>query len=596
MKKKVFLITTALEETWKSNQPFLFLGTWCLRYQRKEVWEKLNAETLKFHWADYYKLESDYHYLNEFEARLIPDLTSWLNKYHGVEHSQRYWHILVGPWLTYFLHIVFERWESIRVATEQYDITGTTIVSYNEAANIPKDMFEFALCMGTDQWNHFIFSEICKFFIENEKLIYLDLANNTQENEQLPSPPAFSLKGKIAGALLGSFKKLAARFTRNNTYFICSSYMGMKAETLLNLKLGQLPTFYELVFPTKINPDNGVRRVASFEYSSGSRFEEFFAGMISKQIPTCFLEGYEIMLKDVTALPFPCAPKLIFTSNFLAFDSLAMAYTAAQVDLGAKIVHGQHGGYGIPAFMSAFNHEKSIADRFISWGMIQAEMENMAPVGILKPIDQYRIKGSPNQNNRLLLIRGLWPRYTFRLDSGSGLNLNDTIDNCMQFVSLLDKNISGEQLLVRLYPTNHGFGEEERWCDRFPSIKLDKSSSIAKLVSGSRLVIYTYNIGTGYLEFLCANVPTITFWDMNTSPVSDIAVPYFEELKRVGIFHDTPESLATHVHAVWNDVATWWQNADVQYAVKNFCERFAFVPHNLVREVESVLRKEITNN
>jgi len=596
VKKKVFLVTTALEETWKSNKPVLFLGTWCLRYQRKEVWDIINGELLAFHWADYIKLKNDYDYLNRLDAQLISELTIWLNKYHGVKHSNKYWQILVGPWLTYFLHIVFERWESIRIANEQYDITGTTIIRYNDLDNFPKDMFEFALCMGTDQWNHYLLSEACEFFIAKEKITYIDYTKNIINFKQMSNQSNFSLTGKMAKLLLKIYKKITTKFTKNNTYFIGSTYMGLWKETLLNLKLGQLPIFYELIFPTKTNPDANLRKIAKFEYHSESQFEEFFVGLIIKQIPSCFLEGYKSLIKEVENLPLPKDPKLIFTSNFLAFDSLMMAYTSRHVDSGAKLVHGQHGGYGIPAFMSAFDHEKNISNRFISWGRIQEEIENMVPIGILKPVNQYKIKGSPNNNCTLLLIRGLWPRYTFRLDSGSGLNLNDSIDNCMQFADLLSKDIREGPLLVRLYPSDHGFGEEDRWRDHFPEIRLDRNASISKLVSGSRLVIYSYNLGTGYLEFLCANVPTIAFWNMNTSPISELAVPYFEELKRVGVFHDTPESLAAHIHTVWDDVESWWQSANVQNATKKFCEKFAFVADNLVDRVESVLRKEITNN
>jgi putative transferase (TIGR04331 family) len=462
--------------------------------------------------------------------------------------------------------------------------------------NIPKDMFEFALCMGTDKWNHYLFSEICKLFLTNERIFYLNLQHNAEQNKDLHLQPTVTFKGKIAGTILRLVKKTTTRFTRNNKYFISSSYMGLREEVFLNFRLKQLPTLYEFSFPSKSKPDINLRRVVTFDYASESLFERFFASMISKQIPVCFLEGYKQMIKEALALSFPRSPKLIFTSNFLAFDSLAMAYTAENIDRGAKLVHGQHGGYGIPAFMSAFDHEKNISDRFISWGMIQEKMENMVTVGILKPIKQYKIKGSPNRNNTLLLIRGLWPRYTFRLDSGSGLNLNDTIDNCLQFANLLNKKLRNGPLLVRLYPADHGFGEEDRWRDRFPEIRLDSRSSIAKLVSSSRLVIYTYNIGTGYLEYLCANVPTIAFWNMNTSPVSEIAAPYFEELKHVGVFHDTPESLAAHVCSVWDDVESWWQSASVQNSIKKFCERFAYVPDNLVEQVELVLRNEIKIN
>ena len=593
MKKKVFLVTTALEETWKFDQPVLFLGTWCLCYQRKHIWEKIDGETLSFHWADYSKLQSDYHYLNDFEKRVFPELVNWLNNYHGVFYTERYWRILIGPWFTYFLHIVFERWESIRIANEKYDIVGTTIIISDDQYNIPNNMFEFADYMGTDKWNHYIISKVCESFFEEKTFTYLRFKDKLEKIEGYAKQPTISFKGKIANSLFTLYKKITKKITRKNIYFIGSSYMGTKNETLLNLRLGQLPTFYELRVPAFYKNDASVRKLAKFKYISQSKFELFFANMIISQIPVCFFEGYQNLIKEVSVLPFPQSPQRIFTSNFLAFDSLTMAYTAEHVNRGAKLFHGQHGGYGIPAFMNAFDHEKNISDNFLSWGKIQHETENLIPVGMLKPVSQYKIKGSPNNNNTLLLVRGLWSRFTFRLDSGSGLDLNDTILNCIKFTSLLNEKIREKSLSIRLFPKDFGYGEEERWKSAYPDVQINNGGSISKLISKSRLVIYTYNIGTGYIEYLSANVPTIAFWDMKTSPVSEIAAPYFEEFKRVGIFHDTPESLASHVNNIWNDVESWWQSSIVQLAVNNFLNRFAINSENVVENVAKIIEKEV---
>ena len=35
------LVTTALEETWDTKKPMLFLGEWCKLYNRKKYWEWL---------------------------------------------------------------------------------------------------------------------------------------------------------------------------------------------------------------------------------------------------------------------------------------------------------------------------------------------------------------------------------------------------------------------------------------------------------------------------------------------------------------------------------------------------------------------------
>ena len=90
---KRFLITTALEETWVSSEPVLFLGEWCKRYGRKKLWSKMDTEVLPFHWDDRGKLHADYQDLQELHERLLQDLTPQLNQMHGVDRSLRHWQI-----------------------------------------------------------------------------------------------------------------------------------------------------------------------------------------------------------------------------------------------------------------------------------------------------------------------------------------------------------------------------------------------------------------------------------------------------------------------------------------------------------------------
>lgn len=45
---KRLLVTTALEETWDTNDSMLFLGEWCKRYSRRDVWQAINYEALPY--------------------------------------------------------------------------------------------------------------------------------------------------------------------------------------------------------------------------------------------------------------------------------------------------------------------------------------------------------------------------------------------------------------------------------------------------------------------------------------------------------------------------------------------------------------------
>ena len=47
------------------------------------------------------------------------------NEIHNVDHSLRYWRILIGPWLGYFIHILFDRWIMLKRAITEYEIEGS---------------------------------------------------------------------------------------------------------------------------------------------------------------------------------------------------------------------------------------------------------------------------------------------------------------------------------------------------------------------------------------------------------------------------------------------------------------------------------------
>ena len=104
------LITTAETKTWpaKKDEPVLFLGEWCKRFSKRELWENLDSEVLEYHWNDRKKLASDYKYLQQLYEILLISLSKKLNEVHSCNYSIRYWRILVGPWLGMFVHILLK--------------------------------------------------------------------------------------------------------------------------------------------------------------------------------------------------------------------------------------------------------------------------------------------------------------------------------------------------------------------------------------------------------------------------------------------------------------------------------------------------------
>jgi len=136
-----------------------------------------------------------------------------------------------------------------------------------------------------------------------------------------------------------------------------------------------------------------------------------------------------------------------------------------------------------------------------------------------------------------------------------------------------------------------GWCQKDRWIKHFPNIKLEIGQEpIHNLVNKSRLYISTYN-ATTFLESLSWNMPTIMFWDPNHWELNDEALPYFELLKSVHIFHETPESAAKHMTEIWDDIPAWWESKSVQHNRNQFCDQYSRILESPLDKLETIFRK-----
>jgi putative transferase (TIGR04331 family) len=160
-------------------------------------------------------------------------------------------------------------------------------------------------------------------------------------------------------------------------------------------------------------------------------------------------------------------------------------------------------------------------------------------------------------------------------------------DQC-RFVDTLPDRIR-RRLIVRLQQEDYGWQQKQRWKEHSPNICLDDGQApIAPLMKKSRIYVSTYN-ATTFLESMAMNIPTIIFWNPDHWELRDSAVPYFERLKTVGIFHETPEGAAHKMTLVWDDVAAWWNSEPVQTVRKEFCYRYSRMPERPLEDIAQVL-------
>lgn len=588
-----FLVTTAIEKTWPADTvPVLFLGEWCRLYDRKSAWEQRDAVVAPYHWDDREKLHQDYLYLQTVYESSLESLTQKLNEIHGTNLSNRYWRILVGPWLGFFVQMLFDRWFMLQKIIRDCGISEVRIINRQEGELIPNDMADFSHLFTEDDWNELISGQILGWM--SIPIITVDV-NLTDEQHCYGRSSVQSTLSTVFKRSLASFvSRIFGVLSRDDEYFFINSYLSTKDDLLLQARLGQLPKLWRSIGVLKTNYRHNARqwvlqRPETEPADVYGDFLDVLCVMVPKHLPTAYVEGYWKLVAQTDNLPWPKRPQAIFTSNAFISDDVFKAWAAAKVEAGIPLAIGQHGGnYGMALWSFTEEHQIAIADQFITWGWEDSAHKNVIPVGNLKG---FSAKAVPKKRGIALLVGMNIPRYSYHMYSvpvAAGQWQNYFEDQC-RFVDALPDELRA-CLQIRLYAHDFGNHQKQRWRRLYPDISLDDGKRpMSELIKKTRIYISTYN-ATTYLESLSLNFPTIIFWNPEHWELRDGIEPYFEMLKAVGIFHDSPEGAARQMAAVWDDVTTWWGSIKVQAARQAFCERFTHIPENPQEAMEKVFR------
>ena len=202
------------------------------------------------------------------------------------------------------------------------------------------------------------------------------------------------------------------------------------------------------------------------------------------------------------------------------------------------------------------------------------------------------IKKNISQNKYLVLVTTTFPRYSYFLYSTiiASQWLYYFNDQC-EFINNLQDDIK-EKSIVRLYKNDYNWEQKKRWKQQFPSIKIsDGKKNISHELKKCKLFVSTYN-ATTYLESINLNLPTVIFWDLNYWEICESSIPYFENLKKVGVFHDNPKSAAKHINHIWENVDEWWNSIEVKEAISNFNNNYNKKSYNLIQNITKILKEQ----
>ena len=575
------LLKTNLDHIDDHSNNYLKLGDWYVDNDLKN--KKINKFRLHpYHWDDRKKYYNDFKYLNLKYEEFINILKSELNKIHNINENLRYWKIIIGPWLRHFIDALYDRYEIINSLKNIEDTLEIEISEYNFLDFTPVNFDNFFFNFTEDNWNDYIFSELLKYqnfkFIKNKKNIKLRLIEEKK-----------TFKYQIKN-LIGILSSLIPNVL--NRHVIISSYLTLPKLISLQLSLKQFPYVISPNIDFEKKNYNCTMRNKIFEdveLINNLGFTNFLQVMIRQQIPYAYIENFTKIKSDVLKV-YPKNPKTIYTGVAYQADDLFKIWTAENTKGNCKLYIAQHGGnVGLSKWNQGENHQKDIADKYITWGWSEKNNTKVLPLP------------SPHLNNKviknrkcgnIILTLSNFPRYFYHHYSvpisgqykkyiAQQVNLLNNIDkNKINFFRIRLQDASKFDWNVPEILSEAGF--KENICN--------KKQSLKKNLKNQRLCVCTHN-STIFLETLASNFPTILVLDPNYNEIRDNAINSFYELKQVGIYYNSFQEAAYFINNNFENLQDWWYSAELQSVRKKFINNYAYTHSYWKKELVSLLTK-----
>lgn len=575
----MFLATTALSEFWDKNRELLFLGPWCTLYERREEWAGLRGRTMGSPWDARGAIDRGAEDISALHEALLGFLAAFLDEAHGVRHGERYWRILLGPWLLgYTSAIVDHALHLDRAFAEEPGLETRTLDPRD--ALTPRDTADFALLLKTDRFHLQLYSEI---------LASRGLAGRPQRGPAGASPAASAPGGKTA--LKAALARIIRAWTGPERVF--ADFYASPGQSFALLRAASLAPLGGVV-PAPRAPVDAERRAPLAGFRSPLPFAPEAAALLARHLPTLFLEGHAEFRRSVLKR-WPVLPRFLLTSVGWYSNETFKLLAAEATENGAELVISQHGGgYGMMDPLFSERHERRISDRYLTWGWTDGHYPGAKLVPLPTPRLDFRPRRAKRRAGKWLLISTTLFRYPYSIYfamAPAGHRFGEQIEDRARFLrAVRGKDLEG--LRLRLHDADFEWGHRARLVEEFPGLAFDVQAAPWTARTDDFDLIVIDHPQTSILESLARDKPTLLFWNPALWRMRPEASGVLEGLRRARILFGSPEEAARELPAALADPAAWWSRPEARSARAAFCERYARSSPDWLMDWKEALREE----
>lgn len=568
-RRRMFLATTALEDFWDTSHQIVFLTEACCRYSRRDYLRSLCSSIFRSSLEDAERQDKLFLHLSQIYESSLKSLASSLSLLHDTEKGIRYWRVLVGPWLMFYVNAFYDRFTSLVEAFDRYpDLT--SILLNEDCYVTPTDTLHFVELMKGDFYNLQLYSAIMRLMGKQFDSRRVTTSVKDIEANMPRQPSGQSTIGKIINSL-GNLRRDNIVIDYYSSYFPKSALMAMFVKSGFSIS----PGFYNPVSIDGNGVDLSMRRrlETMLLEKSTDLFSQAMYSVLAGQIPKVFLENYQTLLKVVDKGHFPRTGNILI-GHSLYFNESLKEWAGEISETGGRLLGCQHGGvYGTSAYTVAESHETEISDVYYTWGWekdrCRARVKAMPAPNLIAAT---RSRPSARPGRALFLATSL-PRYVNELPRKWGQQ-EQYFQWQLRFFRELEPMVRSS-FRIRPHKEEVGWDVIQRMADAFPEVSIETwDIPFWESVQSSRLVVCDHN-STTFLQTIAAGIPTVLFWPPDLNKMRPDAIVSFDRLREVGILHFSPDDAASLVNLIYESSDEWWCESKRQEVVDEFRQKYA---------------------
>tara|TARA_B100000029_G_scaffold514881_1_gene619455 strand:+ start:3597 stop:5360 length:1764 start_codon:yes stop_codon:yes gene_type:complete len=543
------LIPTAVKN-FSKKKGLIFLGEWCNRYEKK-----YNTKSSEYHWNNLNKINQDSKILEKYYEKLLKNLAKKMNILHKEKKNLNYWRILIGPWLYFYITVLFDRWETLDNFFKKNKKKKFLFYSSNFFFQ-DYDTNDFVVnARLNDAFNYSLFSKIIQYqYLNRVKIISKPAISFYNRNFKVE-------KNGLIKTLFNPINKILSFLSiRYNDVILDLPYLSKKNYLSICYKLKILPSFDLKVFSNNktnnLQKNEKDRRLMKIKIKSKNKFFNFITKDLNEYIPKIFLEDFK-SIKLLNKKYNNGEKKLIITSaNYLENERFKFWIAEMQLKKNKLCVY-RHGGFIDQQIRDnyTFNHLSKISYKYLDWNK-----NKISNAEIFSPLQLLRFKNIKSQKAQKCLViePSIYPYNIKCAPFPYNENVTKNFEYTKIFLKKLNKDVQS-QTILRIVNTDGREYLKKDLKKNFSSIEIcNLKKKFVDRVKESRIVVCKY-LDTPISEVSFSDVPFVIVLPKEFY-LKKGHEKIFNNLKKNKILFENPLLAAKHINKYWNKMEIWWNN------------------------------------